>query len=86
MAYLAGGVGIASLKFTNGENGEQTTGTYFAPSLGGGVEYAASNNLAFRLEGLYDAYSIGSGMIITSDYKAWLNDAVTVRVGLDYRF
>ena len=86
MAYLAGGVGIASFKFTNGENGEQTTGTYIAPSLGVGVEYAASNNLSLRFEGLYDAFSIGSGMIVANDYKAWLNDAVTVRVGLDYRF
>ena len=87
-AYNAAGVNVASYTANSGRNN-------VGWSLGGGLEWAFTNNVSLKLEYLHSQFNTGDGVYLTSasGYTGYAfrgdnnRDSVDVaRLGINYRF
>lgn len=92
LVYLAGGLAIADLEIDDTDDGYgKVTNTHLGWTIGGGIEYAVSENLLVRAEYLYDDYGREGGEISgpnpAADYDVDADmSASTVRLGIAYIF
>lgn len=91
LVYLAGGVAWTRLEVgnTHPNYGTGKTSTLTGWSLGAGVEYAATDRLALRLEYLYDDFGSESHTFTgTGDpfVGRWEPSSSTLRAGIAYCF
>jgi outer membrane immunogenic protein len=91
LLYATGGVGYAHGKVTAFDAGGPTTFedgfSKWGGVVGGGFEYAFTNNLIGRVEGLYYFFKHTTNFVGPSDSAvAEIKDAGVIRVGLSYKF
>jgi outer membrane immunogenic protein len=92
--FAYGGTDVGN-NFSNFRTGRNNDDTSFGYALGGGVEYAFTNNLTFKLEGLYvnlgdnGRNAVASvpapGVLVLEERKQDM-DFGLVRVGVNYKF
>jgi outer membrane immunogenic protein len=97
MMYATGGAAIVDthyLAFTAGSGGLLVTdsGTKIGLAVGGGAEYAITNNLSAKLEYLFIAIPNSGTDLLTNGCTpgacpvTWKSSANVLRAGLNYRF
>ncbi len=92
LLFVAGGLAIADLEIDDTDDGfGDVRNTHLGWTIGGGAEFAISENLLVRAEYLYDDYGREGGEIqgpnAASDYDVDADlSASTVRVGISYIF
>jgi len=92
LLFVAGGLAITELKVDDEDDGwGDDTQTHFGWTIGGGAEFAASDNVLIRVEYLYDDYGDEdyriTGPVPADDYDVRADlTASTVRVGVEYKF
>jgi outer membrane immunogenic protein len=91
LLYATGGVGYAHGKFhAASEGGPAISDDGFSKwggVAGGGLEYAFTNNLIGRVEGLYYFFKDNKTYVFSDDSAfVGIKDAAVIRVGLSYKF
>ena len=89
--YVTGGVGFTNVKYSfttnSGANAVSTSSTRAGWVAGAGVEYAFTNNLSARLEGLY--YDVRKRRVTAApsgDFTVATQSHALARVGINYKF
>jgi outer membrane immunogenic protein len=82
MPYVTGGFAYGTSRVVEPAVGKSTV-TNYGWTLGGGVEYAFTNNLTARVEGLY--VNLGDKAVLGGTRK-YGNDFGVVRAGVNYKF
>lgn len=84
--YLAGGLAIASNSvFVDADFDEdEDSAVHIGWTIGGGVEFAVTENIIARAEYLYDDYGSADYTLFGSNWSQDINSH-TVRVGLSFR-
>ena len=86
--YVAGGVALADLSFTEGVTTTTTTsgGKYWGWTVGGGIERALTHHLIGRVEYLYDDFGHKDYAGVSGDSYRVALTGQTVRGALAWKF
>lgn len=82
LPYITAGFAYGGMHLRDPALGKSTTTTY-GWTVGGGVEYAITNNWTAKVEGLY--VDLADKRMLGGAYKAGLNEGI-VRAGVNYKF